>query len=225
MDTIAGKSSVNVLACILSHVVSKYDREGRIGVITKFHTQHPPSMSIPDYMERIRIYSECSIESFIHALIYIDRLIKNTNITVNSYNVHRIVITAVMIAAKYFDDFYYSNQHYAKIGGINLNEMNSLELTFLTSVHFSLYVSPNEFLSYYNELFFHSTRCSCVSKNECALPRIYNMSSEISQFALLTYTPIPPVIIPHYVIPCQNSQDILRPYCNQYIAVVQNHYV
>lgn len=38
---------------------------------------------------------------------------------------------AVMTAAKMFDDFYYSNQHWAEVGGISVTEMNNIELEFL----------------------------------------------------------------------------------------------
>ena len=31
-----------------------------------------------------------------------------------------------MVAAKYFDDFYYKNEFYAKIGGISKKDMNAL---------------------------------------------------------------------------------------------------
>jgi hypothetical protein len=33
-----------------------------------------------------------------------------------------------MVAAKFFDDFYYKNEFYAKLGGICKNEINDLEL-------------------------------------------------------------------------------------------------
>ena len=38
------------------------------------------------------------------ALIYIDRLIQRNNFILSGLNVHRVVITSVMLAAKFFDD-------------------------------------------------------------------------------------------------------------------------
>ena len=35
-----------------------------------------------------------------------------------SLTVHRLLITAVMLAAKLMDDKYYNNAYYAKIGGV-----------------------------------------------------------------------------------------------------------
>ena len=37
-------------------------------------------------------------------LIYIDRLIQRNNFILSGLNVHRVVITSVMLAAKFFDD-------------------------------------------------------------------------------------------------------------------------
>lgn len=39
----------------------------------------------------------------------------------------RLVISTVMLAAKYIDDFFYKNDYYAKVGGISRTEINVLE--------------------------------------------------------------------------------------------------
>jgi len=58
------------------------------------------------------------------------------------------MIAAVMLAAKFFDDFYYSNEYFAKIGGITNKEMNVLEIEFLNAINFSLHVEPLMFFRY-----------------------------------------------------------------------------
>ncbi|KAJ1969859.1 Pho80p cyclin, partial [Dimargaris xerosporica] len=50
---------------------------------------------------------------------------------ISSLTVHRFLITATVVAAKTICDFYCKNSHYAKVGGITLHEMNSLELELL----------------------------------------------------------------------------------------------
>jgi hypothetical protein len=42
-----------------------------------------------------------------------------------------------MVASKFLDDFYYSNKHWAEIGGISTSELNGLELEFLFRIAFS----------------------------------------------------------------------------------------
>lgn len=53
-----------------------------------------------------------------------------------------------MIAAKFFDDVFYSNSFYASVGGIRTKEINLLELQFLTLLDYNLYVTPREYDQY-----------------------------------------------------------------------------
>ena len=57
-----------------------------------------------------------------------------------------------MLAAKFFDDYFYNNAFYAKLGGVAAMEMNSLELEFLQLLNFTLFVSPEVYMKYHAEL-------------------------------------------------------------------------
>jgi hypothetical protein len=46
-----------------------------------------------------------------------------------------------MVAAKFFDDFYYKNDFYAKIGGISPKDINTLELELMHTFDFSFFIS------------------------------------------------------------------------------------
>ena len=82
------------------------------------------------------------------ALIYIDRLITKRKIVLDQLNVHRLLVTSVMLAAKFFDDVYFDNQHYAQVGGVSKLEINLLELEFLFLLEFDLYVKRTEYDMY-----------------------------------------------------------------------------
>lgn len=60
----------------------------------------------------------------------------------------RFLITAVMVAAKFIDDFRLSNRDFAKIGGISNAEMNILELELLKTLDFNLSVNRLLFENY-----------------------------------------------------------------------------
>jgi len=156
MDAEAGKTVVNVLANVLQKLVAANDKTSKSNQVTKFHALRPPSISVQDYLDRIRKYASCSAECFVLALVYIDRLIQHAGLVVSSLNIHRVVITSVMLAAKYFDDHYYNNAYYAKIGGVPCTEMNSLELEFLFLINFTLYVQPESYTKYHQELCSHA---------------------------------------------------------------------
>ena len=88
--------------------------------------------------------------------MYIDRLIQRNSFVLTELNIHRVVITSILLAAKFFDDAYYNNAYYARVGGVLVNEMNSLEVDFLFRINFSLHFSPEEFEQYRRELMAHT---------------------------------------------------------------------
>jgi hypothetical protein len=57
-----------------------------------------------------------------------------------------------MVAAKFFDDVYYSNGYYARVGGVRLKEMNLLEVRLLDLLQWRLFVSPTEYQQYMNNV-------------------------------------------------------------------------
>jgi len=157
-QTSEGTAVVRVLATVLERLVkanANLSISGQI-TVTKFHALKAPGISILQYLERIYKYASCSTECFILALIYIDRLIQKHNFLLTELNVHRVVITSVLLAAKFFDDAYYNNAYYAKVGGVLVSEMNGLEVEFLFRINFSLHVKPEEFAKYQAELVSHA---------------------------------------------------------------------
>lgn len=122
-------------------------------------------------MFRIHKYASCSNECFILALIYIDRLIQRNNFLLTELNVHRVVITAILLAAKFFDDAYYNNAYYSKVGGVLVSEMNGLEVDFLFRINFSLHVTPEVFEKYKAELVAHSMNAGVTIPPQTPSPK------------------------------------------------------
>lgn len=78
-----------------------------------------------------------------------------TGIVVDSYNIHRLLITSSLVAIKFLSDVFYTNLHVSRteqssddlgVGGVPLNELNQMELEFLKLSNFSLMVSPEELI-------------------------------------------------------------------------------
>jgi len=142
-------------------------------VVTKFQCSYAPDVSIISYLERIRKYAKCSDCCFVISLIYIDRMIESCNVVLTSLNVHRLLITSIMLSAKFLDDLFYNNAFYAKLGGVSVTELNALEIEFLQKIHFSLYVSPESYWKYLSELRrFTGTDHSIPSSSVVASPSL-----------------------------------------------------
>ncbi|OEH73946.1 cyclin2 related protein [Cyclospora cayetanensis] len=114
--------------------------------ITTFHAISTPAITVSAYLQRVARYFGCSNECFVLALVYIDRILKrHPGFTVSLLNIHRLLLSAVAVAAKFYDDVYYSNRHYAKVGGVRTPELNLLEGQFLSLISFQLFVSTEEY--------------------------------------------------------------------------------
>jgi len=207
---------VPVLASVLNQLIARNDKmpinpEG----MTRFHAFKPPSITVQNYLNRVVKYVSCSTECFIMALIYIDRIIqRNTYFIITSLNVHRLLITSIMLAMKFFEDSYYTNAYYARVGGVSCSEMNALELDFLFLIDFSLNVTPDLFNRYRAELVKHAFNyCGCPCGTEpvsMSMPRqqhtgiqdCYNFNYNQQQFT--------PATIP------KQTQYIPSPHINQF---------
>lgn len=124
-------------------------------------------------------YSPCSVECFVLALVYVDRIMQaNWRFLLTSLNVHRLLLTAVMTAVKYHDDCSYNNAYYAKVGGIPLGELNALEVELLFLLGFDLHVSGEVFERYCSELLKHAPiALGQVSTSAPGLPSVTTITS------------------------------------------------
>ena len=79
-------------------------------------------------------------------MIYVGRIERRRPyICVTSNTMHRLLIVASLIAAKYFEDVVYLNTLWADMGGLTVHELNALELDFLFAIDFDLAVSPTDY--------------------------------------------------------------------------------
>jgi hypothetical protein len=168
---------VPIVAKLLMQLVDANDKApAETDHITVFHAQKAPAVSVIDYSERIAKYSSCSYCCFVVGVIYMDRFIQQQramqkDFHIHSLNVHRILLASVMVAAKFLDDFYYSNEFWAKIGGVPNGELNTLELEFLFMTNFDLHVSRAVYDSYREELLAWDQGQPMTQSHERIMPR------------------------------------------------------
>ncbi|KAI4980852.1 cyclin-P4-1-like [Hordeum vulgare subsp. vulgare] len=147
---------VAALAGILERVAECNDAVGTPAGVppasaSAFRATTKPGISVRTYVARIARFAGCSPACYVVAYIYLDRLLHRARrfaLAVDSYSVHRLLITTVLAAVKFMDDVCYNNAYFAKVGGISLVEMNYLEVDFLFGVGFDLNVTPETFGHY-----------------------------------------------------------------------------
>ncbi|KAG6496658.1 cyclin-P4-1-like [Zingiber officinale] len=77
-----------------------------------FQGVRKPSISVRHYLVRIFRYTCCSPSCYVVAYIYLDSFAGSRQaVALDSFNVHRLLITSVLTAVKFMDDMYVSKCH------------------------------------------------------------------------------------------------------------------
>ena len=113
-----------------------------------FSTKSPPKVSLQYFFGRIKKYSKIEKSTLIIILIYADRMCTTSGIILNPFNIHRIILGCLLLAIKYNEDIYFTNEQYAKIGGVSLQELNCLEDFSIQLLNYNLYISEDIYQKY-----------------------------------------------------------------------------
>ncbi|EON61767.1 hypothetical protein W97_00983 [Coniosporium apollinis CBS 100218] len=123
------------------------------GQLTRFHSRAPPGISIRDYLFRLIIHATLSPPILLSMVYYVDRLcLLYPAFTISSLTVHRFLIASATVAAKGLSDSFWTNNTYARVGGVSTRELALLELEFLTRVDWKIVPKPEVLVDYYVSL-------------------------------------------------------------------------
>ncbi|KYQ90842.1 hypothetical protein DLAC_07711 [Tieghemostelium lacteum] len=149
-EYVINEDPIEFIICRILVSITDYGDQKKFSPIGAFYNPSgiKPSISIIDYIKRLVKYLGCSKCCFIIALIYIDRIIKEKKYNVNSYNIHRLYFTCILVSIKFFDDFFYPVHIYARVGGVSTQETNKMESYLLELLDFNVNIQLNEFNDY-----------------------------------------------------------------------------
>ena len=137
--------------------------------VLAFHGTNIPGISLHTYLARVLKYCPVTNEVFLSLLVYFDRIARKANnvkakasdkddddtdeapeqlFVIDSYNIHRLIVSGITVSSKFCSDIFYKNLRYAKVGGLPLEELNYLELQFLLLLDFKLMISVVDLQSY-----------------------------------------------------------------------------
>jgi hypothetical protein len=141
----------NKLELIISEIlteISSQNTEVEFNPEDPFSRQNPSKVTHQYFCGRIRRYSQIEKSTLIIILIYIDRVCITSGIILNPHNIHRLILGCLILAIKYNEDVYYNNEYYAKIGGVPLDEINTLEYKSFELIDQNLFISDDIFEKY-----------------------------------------------------------------------------
>ena len=118
-------------------------------IIERRYIPTPEPQTIFDFMADIIILTKMEKEVIVLSLIYIERLIFNTGLLLTSRNWRRILLTAMIISSKVWDDNSLENDHFSQVfANLGVNEINTLERIFLELINYKVYVKQSEYFKY-----------------------------------------------------------------------------
>jgi len=120
------------------------------GEPASFDKAEPSLVASMERLKQVHKHYRCSDACFVVALVYMQRACV-ANPTLSRISPHHMYNVAVMLAAKLHDDVYYNNSYYARICGLSLMELNTLEAKMLKMLDWKTFVSREEY-QHYHEL-------------------------------------------------------------------------
>lgn len=166
-------------------------RVGRGNRRNPFEGRRHLSINILDYVRRVLKYMNCSASCFVLAVMYIDRLIhkKGSSIVINSLTIHRLIIVSVVCSIKMWDDKFFPNSYYAKVGGLSISELNRLEAFFLFTLNFDMHIKPADFDQYLKTLTTHALDGRCTQGCVAQCPALLEIPTD--KRSLTAFAPHP----------------------------------
>ena len=139
-DDVLKQLYVVTISRILDNMIESSPDELDSDNLTVFDSKNIPPISIQDYLLRIMTYSRATSRNMVMSLSYIDilRNEKSSKFQLSRFNVHRLLVTSLMVASKFYEDLYIDNDSWATIAGVNLQELNRLERHFLAYIDFEI---------------------------------------------------------------------------------------
>eukprot|EP01126_Amoeba_proteus_P032518 TRINITY_DN316_c0_g1_i1.p1 TRINITY_DN316_c0_g1~~TRINITY_DN316_c0_g1_i1.p1 ORF type:complete len:269 (+),score=68.86 TRINITY_DN316_c0_g1_i1:48-809(+) len=144
-----GKPDVNeiveCMAVTLFWQIKQSELQADTGFNEIFSVQIPnsPFPTIPiitDYLKKIYFRQSLSAESGVMAMAYLDRLITVTGIQIRPGNWRKVVLSAIMLASKVWEDCAVWNEDFLSVleGEFSIKDLNQMEYQFLACLKFAV---------------------------------------------------------------------------------------
>lgn len=151
---------------------------GPKGSVKVFDSAGPPPITVKDYLLRLWRYMDCSVECYVMALYYIDRL-REHDFKVGTLNIHTVFLSCLVVAAKFHDDAFRSNSYYARVGGVSAKSLFHLETKTIELLEWKARVSAEEYRSFC-ELLLSDNRWVRLRQREAEKALVHADSGELA---------------------------------------------
>jgi hypothetical protein len=115
--------------------------------------KEPTIDEIIDFIEALYNCVQFSSECVIIGMIYIDRIIALTGLSLQNTNWRPLIFVSLMMSQKIWDDRYLSNGDFSSIYPFfEKEDLNLLEMKFLEIIQYNVFVKLSIYMTFYMEL-------------------------------------------------------------------------
>jgi hypothetical protein len=106
-------------------------------------------MKFETFIEKIVYILDFDDNLLILSLMVLDKFL-TSKIILSESNVHKVFFTCLMETHKFFDDNTFTNKDYARMCGVSVDDLLKMEIYFLESINFNLFIKDDDFIKYKN---------------------------------------------------------------------------
>ncbi|KAJ3242217.1 hypothetical protein HDU81_006629 [Chytriomyces hyalinus] len=168
-STLSNADLQKTLKCVATALAVNIRRNHELNILKTVdifsEKRHPLSKHIQFYLrilseEDIFKFLDCifqaaelNVECAVITLVYIERMLLNTGITLHSCNWARIVLGGLLLASKVWDDHAVWNVDFCQIfPDIVVSDLNELERWYMSAIQYNVSVKASIYARYYFEL-------------------------------------------------------------------------
>ncbi|KAJ3094597.1 hypothetical protein HDU97_007879 [Phlyctochytrium planicorne] len=168
-STLSHADLTQTLKCVSIALVSSIRRNVEIGVLRsddiiseklhplskhiQFHVNIPTEDDVFKFLECLFQAADLSVECAVITLVYIERMLINTDVTLHTSNWSRIVLGGLVLASKVWDDHAVWNIDFCQIfPDVDVKDMNELERWYMAAIQYNVSVKASLYARYYFEL-------------------------------------------------------------------------
>lgn len=162
-------------------------------VAVDYASKIPSEDTVYEFISKLFRAAALSAECAIVTLVYINRVIMYANLTIQAANWKRVLLGAILMASKVWDDQAVWNVDFCTIlPKIVVEDMNELERTLLEMLQFNINVDSSVYAKYYFELRTLAERSNkafgLAPMNKKTAEKLEAMSNQIKQDYLVLDT-------------------------------------
>ena len=153
------KSIINILIKIIGDTIEKlvnYEQkiinlEDNYNNKISLNLKEIPNITITNYLKRLIKHSKPEPSTLILGVIYFDRICNNGNLILNYFNVYKLLLISLVLAIKFNEEYFETNEFYGRVGGLNNKSINKLEIKVLQILNYNLYVKQDIYENYLSQ--------------------------------------------------------------------------